>query len=213
MTRASSMLPNLSEKANILIDQADHALIADFGLLIIILDPKYLLSSSSQMQGGTFRWMSPERIAPQQFGLKNSRPTTASDCYALGMVVYETISGNFPFHKDTDITVSMKVVEGEHPPRGVTFTESLWKMLELCWKPQLNDRPTIEDVLQCLEMVSSLLEPPSPGLDGEMEEGGDESDSTIDSSDWTGGIVTTTHPGPPAVWKNHHPDTFNQPVK
>ena len=41
--------------------------------------------------------MSPELIAPVEFGLTNSRPTTASDCYAFGMVVYETISGHVPF--------------------------------------------------------------------------------------------------------------------
>jgi len=77
--------------------------------------------------------MSPELIDPQRFGFKNNRPTKASDCYALGMVVYETISGNLPFHKYADITVAMKVLEGEHPPRGTRFTTGLWKTLEQCW--------------------------------------------------------------------------------
>lgn len=91
--------------------------------------------------------MSPELIALRRFGFKDSRPTKPSDCYALGMVVYETISGNLPFHEDTDLTVFLRVVEGKHPSRGVKFTESLWKMLELCWAPQPNDRPSIDDVL------------------------------------------------------------------
>ena len=119
--------------------------------------------------------MSPELIAPQRFGFKNSRPTKPSDCYALGMVIYETISGNFPFHRHTDPTVIMKVLEGEHPPRGAGFTRSLWEMLELCWTPQPGARPSIEDVLQCLEMVSDSLEP--PGMEEEVEEGGDDWDS------------------------------------
>ena len=173
-----TFLPNILTKANILIDQSGCARLADFGLMTIITDPKHLLSSSSHTQGGTVRWMSPERIAPERFGFKNSRPTISSDCYALGMVIYETISGNLPFHKDADLTVFMKVVEGERPPRGVRFTESLWGVLKQCWESKPNIRPSIEGVLQCLEMISSLSEIPSPGVDDEMEEDGDESDWT-----------------------------------
>ena len=114
--------------------------------------------------------MSPELIAPQRFGFKNSRPTKFSDCYALGMVIYETISGNLPFHKHTDPTVIMKVLEGERPPRGAGFARSLWEMLELCWTSQSKNRPNIENVLQCLEIASNSSEPPSPGVDEEMEE-------------------------------------------
>ena len=33
--------------------------------------------------------MSPELLDPEMFGLDNNRPTKQSDCYALGMVVYE----------------------------------------------------------------------------------------------------------------------------
>ena len=141
--RVTPILPSLPVQANILIDQTGHARVADFGLLTIISDPKYLLSSSSHTQGGTVRWMSPERIAPERFGFKSGRPTIPSDCYALGMVIYETISGNLPFHKDADLTVFIKVVvEGEHPPREVGFTEILWEMLELCWAPHITWIPS-----------------------------------------------------------------------
>jgi len=126
--------------------------------------------------------MSPELIAPARFGLKNSRPTVFSDCYALGMVIYETISGNFPFHKDADLVVLMKVVEGERPPQGVKFTKSLWEMLEWCWVPKPNDRPSIEDVLQCLEMALNASELPSPGVDEGIDVGGESWDSATSSS-------------------------------
>jgi len=39
--------------------------------------------------GGTPRWMSPELLDPDRFGITDYRPTKQSDCYALGMVVYE----------------------------------------------------------------------------------------------------------------------------
>jgi len=125
--------------------------------------------------------MSPELIAPQKFGLETSRPTKSSDCYALGMVIYETICGNLPFHKYTDLTVFVKVLEGERPPQEVGFADSLWEMLELCWKSQPSARPNVEDVLQCLERVSRSWEPPSPDAHREVDKGVD-SDSLSDTS-------------------------------
>ena len=175
------MLLSLPFKANILIDQAGHARLADFGLLTVISDPTNFLSSSSYTQGGTARWMSPELIAPQRFGFEDSHPTKSSDRYALGIVICETISGYLPFHKHADLVVFMKVSEGERPPRQVGFTNSLWEMLEMCWAHQPSARPTIEDVLQYLERASQSLELPSPGVNEEVSMRGDW-DSESDSS-------------------------------
>ena len=144
-----------SLKANVLIDRTGTARLADFGLLTVISDPTNRLVSSSHAHGDTARWMSPELIDPEQFGFEKYRPTTASDCYALGMVVYETIGGRLPFHDNTDLSVFVKVLRGERPRRGRDFTNGVWKMLELCWKPQSNLRPNVKDVLVCLEQASN----------------------------------------------------------
>ena len=148
-------------KANILIDLTGTARLADFGLLTIISEP-----TSSYAHGGTARWMSPELIDPEQFGLEKYRPTTASDCYALGMVVYETISGHLPFPDHIHLNVVVKVLRGERPRRGPGFTNDVWKMLEICWKPQPDERPAIEDVLLCLEQVSNPADPGSKSSPG-----------------------------------------------
>ena len=114
--------------------------------------------------------MSPELIAPDRFELRDDRPTMASDCYAFGMVVYEVISGHLPFHEDNDIAASLKVIAGEHPRRVHGFADNLWEMLGLCWAAQPNDRPSIEEVLQCLEGVSNPKEPQtSPPLQVDEE--------------------------------------------
>ena len=182
-------------KANVLIDQMGCPRLSDSGLLTIISDPTYLLSSSSHIQGGTARWMSPERIAPGRFGFKHSRPTRHSDCYALGMVIYETISGHLPFHKDAELTVFMKVVEGKRPLRGARFTDRLWEMVEQCWAPRPDARPSVEDVLQCLE-----TEPPSTGQDVKTEEdGGDvEMKDGTDGWDSDNSFCKFSHSIPPA---------------
>ena len=188
MDRVSHMLLSPPVKANILIDQTGNARLADSGLLTIVSDPTKPSSSGSYAQGGTVRWMSPERIAPDRFRLKDSRPTKHSDCYALGMVIYETITGNLPFHRDADLTVFMKVVEGERPLRRAEFSKNLWGILERCWAHKPNNRPSIESVLRHLEITSNLS--PSPWVDEGMDEGSDDGDSGL--SNKTSGTPMTS---------------------
>jgi serine/threonine protein kinase len=91
-------------KANILINKDRRACLADFGLSTVtgvathatagasrtsLISNETLMSFTS---GGTRRWMSPELLDPERFGVPQSegdRPTRQSDCYALGMVIYE----------------------------------------------------------------------------------------------------------------------------
>jgi hypothetical protein len=179
-------------KANILIDETSHACLADFGLLTITSDATNHGSSSSSTHGGTFRWMSPELFCPGNFGLKDSRRTKRSDCYALGMVIYEVLSGQAPFHGCGVYAVVIMVNGGERPgrPRGVEgewFANGVWGILERCWAAKPHERPRIENVLRCLEEVSMFWTPlsrmaatpptadsptrsyPDPGTEGSIE--------------------------------------------
>ena len=157
-----SILLSRPVQANILIDETCHARVADFSLLTMVPDASSQVSSNSHAQGGTARWMSPELINPKRFGLNKSRPTKPSDCYAFGMVMYETISGHIPFYEDQNHpTIFMQVLDGEHPSRGDDFTDGLWEVMEQCWRPQRDARPEIEDVLLYLESILPPSEPPS----------------------------------------------------
>ena len=134
----------------------------------MISDATGPVSSTSFPQGGTCRWMSPELFDPENFGLKDSRLTKHSDCYALGMLIYEVLSGQVPFfrHHGHPFTLGLKVLRGERPERpqgvdGTWFTSEVWSMLEHCWKASPGDRPRIEDVLRCLENASRSWIPPS----------------------------------------------------
>jgi len=176
-------LTQFTPKVNVLVDQAGRARLADFGLLTILSDPANMVSSSSCNQSGTVRWMGPELLDPTQFGRKNSRPTKSSDCYALGMVIYETIGGNVPFHERADFTVPLAVVRGERPSRGVgKFTDNMWKTLQWCWAPQPNSRPRIKCILRCLEMISGSPVQSPPGVKEKMEKAGDDRGSANGSS-------------------------------
>ena len=152
-------------KLNILIDEDGNARLADFGLLIFVSDPTNPTVSSSYAPAGTTRWMSPELLDPEQFGPKDGRPTKESDCYALGMVIYEVLSGKTPFALDRDYVVMRKVLEGKRPERpqgveGVRFTDYLWHILQLCWAHRPEGRPTIEVVLESLGPVPAGWNPP-----------------------------------------------------
>ena len=109
--------------------------------------------------------MSPELFSPEDFGLVDSRRTEHSDCYALGMVIYEVLSGRVPFSHCEGYTVMLKVGKGERPLRpegaeGILFTDGIWTILERCWVPKRDDRPSVEDVLQVLEEASRSWTPP-----------------------------------------------------
>jgi len=139
-----------------------------------------LIITISRLSGGTIRWTSPELFDPAQFGLKEARPTEKSDCYALGMVIYEVLSGQVPFAHCVDTVVILDVMRGERPRRpqgaqGAWFTGGLWGMLELCWESQPGDRPSLRTVLQCLEGVRRpSMSPPTPAMNRDVEKGTDD---------------------------------------
>lgn len=169
-------------KANTLIDESGRACLADFGLLTIALDATSLVSSSSLTRGGTHRWMSPELLFPDEFGLPDSRRTKYSDCYAFGMVIYEVLSGKTPFYHYEAFAAIAKVGKGGRPERpqgaeGKWFTDILWNILERCWAHKREGRPMIEDVLQFLEEASGSWTPPSPLTT--------EGPTTMDSPTWS----------------------------
>ena len=109
--------------------------------------------------------MSPELLTPEKFDLKDGRQTRHSDCYALGMVVYEVLSGRAPFFRYNGYAIVVEIVNGERPRRpqgaeGGWFTDDIWSTLERCWWPTPRDRPNIKLVLQRLDMASRSWTPP-----------------------------------------------------
>jgi len=129
--------------------------------------------------------MSPELLDPDRFGVGDGRPTKRSDCYALGMVILEVLSGKPPFPNYNGMTVMRKIVEGERPERpegeeGVWFTADLWEMLEQCWSLEPERRPTIDDVLRCLRQGSVAWQPlPLDSGDRAQSDGDEQSDFTL----------------------------------
>jgi hypothetical protein len=123
---------------SILANEIGNLHLADFGLPTTFffntnncLKPYKLIDlrfKCSRRHGPMDEHLSSRLIALQQFELRESLLMKPSDCCLLGMVIYENVSGNLLFHSDTDYVISLKVVDGWHPPLGTKFMEGLWKM-------------------------------------------------------------------------------------
>ena len=136
-----------------MIDDNGSACLADFCLLTIVSDEQTITPG---IWTTTAQWTSPELLIPDKFGLSESQPTKTSDVYALGMVIYEVLSGQTPFAQYSNLAIVQKILDGERPGRpqgeqGVWFTDDIWGILEHCWEPQPSDRIDVETVLLGLE--------------------------------------------------------------
>ena len=179
------------DQANILVDDAGTARVADFGFMTMVSQSTFL-SSESVSSGGTLYWMSPELFDPPRFG-SNGRPTRESDRYALGMVVYEVrlpprslkspsftrskvLTGLRPFHRKFPLTIVPAILKGERPERpldaeSLGFSDALWELVELCWSESMSTRPTAQRLFDHLSPASLAWVPPPvyPSSRGDVE--------------------------------------------
>ncbi len=91
--------------ANILIDSDNHPLLADFGVVKMLVSSSNLTGTSLV---GTPAYMSPE----QGQGLEIDG---RSDVYSLGVMVYEMLTGQHPFSADTPMQTILKHITDPVP--------------------------------------------------------------------------------------------------
>lgn len=79
-----------TSQVNILVNDNLCAVIADFGLAAVMQVSTTSLTAMTNSGGvGTVRWMAPELLIPEEYGLTESRSSKQSDIYAFAMVIYE----------------------------------------------------------------------------------------------------------------------------
>ena len=148
----------------ILVDDVGHPRLSGFSSFTM------MSGTPPSATSGTHRWMAPELLDPESSSPHNTRE---SDCYSLGMVIYEVLSGEAPFAATRHTyRVIAQVLAGVRPTRpqgtqGSWFTDALWEMLELCWRKEPDERPHLHIILRCLQDVTRPKKPIS-GVDADI---------------------------------------------
>jgi eukaryotic-like serine/threonine-protein kinase len=95
--------------ANILVDQADNVYVSDFGLAKSLEAAATMMTRTGQIMG-TPRYMAPEQV--------EAKPADhRADLYALGLILYEMVTGEAPFRGETSFQLMFQRVHEKpiHP--------------------------------------------------------------------------------------------------
>jgi eukaryotic-like serine/threonine-protein kinase len=93
-------------------DAEDRIKIIDFGIAACAASRRLTFGKLSQVMG------SPDYISPEQ--VKNKRGDARSDLYAVGVILYEMLTGETPFHGANPFAVMhARLVESPRPPSEI----------------------------------------------------------------------------------------------
>jgi serine/threonine protein kinase len=97
---------------NLMLDADDKIKIIDFGIAAVAGARRLTFGKLSQVMG------SPDYISPEQ--VKNKRGDARSDLYAVGVVLYEMLTGEPPFHGANPFAVmNARLIEAPRPPSEI----------------------------------------------------------------------------------------------
>lgn len=139
--------------SNILLDEGKHVYLADFGLAQKIGENKGFTVTGIMM--GT-----PEYIAPE---LAEEPASTSSDIYALGVLLYQMLTGKVPFQASTPLAIFMKHVS-EPPQRPSLHNAALPVSIEKVMLKALEKDPrrrfrTTEDLMNAYRLAMTVETP------------------------------------------------------
>ena len=123
---------------NVLLDEEHNCKLADFGLSKE--DEDIHSVSGAKTDCGSFYWRSPESLSGGKYGWK-------SDIWSFGCTMFEMLTKEPPYHKDTVVIAANKVISvGVTPP--LTTSIHCREFMEMCFKQNAKDRPSAKKLLQ-----------------------------------------------------------------
>jgi serine/threonine-protein kinase len=131
---------------NVMVGEDGRLRVADFGIARADADQQMTEAGSVI---GTAQYLSPEQAQGEE-------TTAASDTYAVGIVLYEMLTGRVPFDGDRPVTVAMKQInEPPVPPR--VFAQDIPPALDAVVMKALSKRPE-DRYATAEEFTAALLE-------------------------------------------------------
>ena len=95
---------------NVLLDREDHVFVSDFGLAKSLEAQSSMLTAAGEVLG-TPRYMSPEQAESRVVDHR-------SDLYALGLILYEMVTGDLPFASESAVqTMYQRVTQSPKSPK------------------------------------------------------------------------------------------------
>lgn len=130
---------------NILITKDNEVKITDFGIAIALTDTSITQTNTLL---GSVHYLSPEQA-------RGNSATTKSDIYALGVVLYELITGEVPFNGESAVSVALKHFQETFPRIRTKLDyvpQSLENVVLKATAKDPNDRyNTVQDMLHDLQ--------------------------------------------------------------
>lgn len=128
--------------SNILVAEGPRTVLLDFGLSSDV-DPSDSLLTRARMYAGTPGYIAPERLAGEQ-------ATKASDVYGLGVVLYQSLTGNLPFPSETPLRTYEAQGRPPRAPREVRndIPNDLSDLVQSLLSFQPEDRPSLMEVIE-----------------------------------------------------------------
>ncbi len=133
------------KSANVLLDAYLRAKLADLGLAKAI---DYNQANKLSGPCGTPAWMAPEMLEDE------IKISTATDVYGLGLVMWEMKSAERPYANLNFEKVCQAIKAGVQLSMPAELSEDIKALILSCWRPEPNDRPSSEDILNRLNQMS-----------------------------------------------------------
>lgn len=120
--------------------------LTDFGIARILNLPS--LTTANAVVG------TPHYMAPEAF--HGTTPSAATDVYALGVLLYELVSGQPPYRSDS-IPDLMRLHAQGNPERRPGIPDDLWRIITCCLSGKPRLRPSAAELVTELEALTDRL--------------------------------------------------------